>query len=87
MWCDLPEEHRFRPLKQLCDARADEFEAKTAMRQVDLDPVLARDAMALLRNPAARTTDRHVRLCTNLHAGIDIPCVISNHREFEKFVC
>ena len=68
LWRNPPEGHRFRPLQHMCDAWADEFEQTTAQRPIDLDPGLARDAMALLRTLPA-TTNRHVLLCTDLHAG------------------
>lgn len=66
LWRNPPTGHRFRPLQQMGDAWADEFEQNTAMQPVD--PGLARDAMASLRTLPS-TTDWHVLLCTDLHAG------------------
>ena len=68
LWRDPPPGHRFRPLQQMCDAWADEFEQQTAVRPVDLDPGLVRDGIILFRTLPA-TTERHVLLCTDLHAG------------------
>lgn len=58
----------FRPLKVMCDGWADEFEQKARAGRVDLDPGLARVGIKLLRSLPA-STDRHVLLCTDLHAG------------------
>ena len=68
LWRDPPPGHRFRPLQVMCDAWADEFEQKTATKPVDLDPGLTRDGIILLRT-LPTTAQRHVLLCTDLHAG------------------
>jgi streptomycin 6-kinase len=58
----------FRPLQVMCDQWADEFEHKITTRPTRLDPGLTRDGIALFRSLPA-TADRHVLLCTDLHAG------------------
>jgi len=67
LWCELTPGHPFRPLQEMCVAWADEFEAKVAARPVPLDPGLAREGIGLFRTLAA-TAERHVLLCTDLHA-------------------
>ena len=59
--------HAFRPLQEMCDRWADEFEARAADAPSSVDPGLARDAMALFRSLPAGA-ERHVLLCTDLHA-------------------
>jgi streptomycin 6-kinase len=60
--------HAFRPLAQMCQAWADEFEADYAAVDVadQLDPGLARAGIELFRELPA-TADRRVLLCTDLH--------------------
>ena len=60
--------HGFRPLQEMCDAWADEFEVKLATDTGGLDTGLARDGIALFRRLPG-TADRQVLLCTDLHAG------------------
>jgi streptomycin 6-kinase len=64
--------HPFPALGLMCDAWADEFEQKTAIPATGptptLDPGLARDGIELFRTLPA-TAERHVLLCTDLHAG------------------
>ena len=57
----------FRPLQDMCEAWADEYEAKAAARPVHLDPGLAHEGLGLFRTLAA-TAERNVLLCTDLHA-------------------
>jgi streptomycin 6-kinase len=67
LWREPAPGHRFRPLQHMCEAWADEFELKAATRPSSLDPGLAREGIALFRALPA-TADRHVLLCTDLHA-------------------
>jgi hypothetical protein len=59
----------FRPLGQMCQAWADEFEAEYAAAGADsrIDPGLARAGIAAFR-ALPDTADRQVLLCTDLHA-------------------
>jgi streptomycin 6-kinase len=59
--------HDFRPLQQMCDEWAAEFEAKAVAGRSDLDPGVAREGIALFRTLPA-TADTAVLLCTDLHA-------------------
>ena len=58
----------FLPLQVMCDRWAHEFERKASIAGPGLDPGLAREGMELFRNLPA-SADRHVLLCTDLHAG------------------
>jgi streptomycin 6-kinase len=64
LWREPGPGHPFRPLQEMCDQWADEFEQKIGRG----DPALVRDGMALFRALPA-TAERHVLLCTDLHAG------------------
>lgn len=55
----------FRPLHQMCDAWASEFESRGAGT---LDPGLAREGIGLFRS-LPRTAAARVLLCTDLHGG------------------
>jgi streptomycin 6-kinase len=68
LWTDPPAGHPFRPLAQMCDLWAEEFEERFARTPGALDPGLAREGMRLLRL-LPRTADEHVLLCTDLHGG------------------
>jgi streptomycin 6-kinase len=68
LWIDPPPGHGVRPLQDMCDLWADEFDAKRAAGLVPLDAGLADEGIALFRSLPA-TADRHVLLCTDLHAG------------------
>lgn len=61
-----PADHAFRPLQQMCDEWADEFEDKTASRAPLLDPGMARLGIELLRGLPGSATEE-VLLCTDLH--------------------
>lgn len=65
LWHEPAEGHPFRPLQQMCDEWADEYEADP---NPDLDPGLAREGVALFRSLPS-SADRHVLLLTDLHAG------------------
>lgn len=67
LWREPAPGHRFRSLQVMCDAWADEFDHRRAVRG-GLDAGLARDGIALFRSLPA-TADRHVHLCTDLHSG------------------
>jgi len=59
----------FRPLAEMCDQWAAEFDAKAASgHPAPLDPGLAREGIGLFRS-LPRTADRRVLLATDLHAG------------------
>lgn len=70
LWREPPPGHRFRTLQTMCDMWANGFEQEAAVGAAPpaLDPGLARDGIALLRSLPAGA-DRHVLLCTDLHAG------------------
>lgn len=58
----------FRPLSDMCDQWAEEFERKLAAGPVNLDRGLVRSGVELFRE-LPRSADRAVLLCTDLHAG------------------
>jgi streptomycin 6-kinase len=68
LWAQPHAGYEFRPLAQMCQAWADEFEAEYAAAAAAgrIDPGLARDGIALFRELPA-TADRQVLLCTDLH--------------------
>jgi streptomycin 6-kinase len=69
LWKEPPRDAGFRPLAQMCNQWADQFEQRlTTAQPPSLDPGLARAAMELFRTLPA-TAPRHVLLCTDLHAG------------------
>jgi streptomycin 6-kinase len=69
LWERQPEnDHPFASLKQMCDEWADSFELDFATDPRGLDPGLAREGIAMLRQLAG-SADRSVLLCTDLHAG------------------
>jgi streptomycin 6-kinase len=67
LWRAPPAGSVFRPLQTMCDKWADEFENKTATGRQTSDAGLAREGIALFRSLPGRA-DRHVLLCTDLHA-------------------
>lgn len=68
LWAQPHAGYPFRPLAQMCQAWADEFEADYAAASAAsrLDPGLARAGMALLRELPG-SADGQVLLCTDLH--------------------
>ena len=68
LWREPGPGHQFRPLQDMCDMWADEFDQEVASHPGTVDPGLARDGIALFRSLPA-SADRHVLLCTDLHAG------------------
>jgi streptomycin 6-kinase len=58
----------FRPLWCMCDRWAESLERRLAAGPLGLDPAIAREGAAALRE-LPRTADRQVLLCTDLHAG------------------
>lgn len=68
LWIQPRPGHAFRPLEQMCQQWADEFEQEAAAGHVLADPGLARAGITLFRELPA-TADREVLLCTDLHAG------------------
>jgi streptomycin 6-kinase len=65
---DPPGGHPFGSLQAMCDQWADLFELDFERDGRGLDPGLARDGMAALRE-LPRTAEQSVLLCTDLHAG------------------
>ncbi|MFL5831956.1 MAG: aminoglycoside phosphotransferase family protein [Solirubrobacteraceae bacterium] len=59
--------HPFRPLHEICDAWADEFETDFAADSRGLDSGIARQVANLLR-ALPRSAQHEVLLCTDLHA-------------------
>jgi streptomycin 6-kinase len=68
LWRELAPGHEFRPLQEMCDAWANAFEQKSARRPGVLDPGLAREGARVFRS-LPTSAERHVLLCTDLHAG------------------
>jgi streptomycin 6-kinase len=72
LWIAPGPGHPFRPLAEMCDMWADEWEATAAAwpgrAGGGLDPGLAREGMELFRS-LPTTADRTVLLATDLHAG------------------
>jgi streptomycin 6-kinase len=58
--------HPFRPLAQMCDQWADEFEQASESARPELDPGIARAGIELFRQ-LPRTARQTVLLCTDLH--------------------
>jgi streptomycin 6-kinase len=63
-----PAGHPFGSLRDMCDQWADGFELDFERGTRGLDPGLAREGIAALRELPG-TADRSVLLCTDLHAG------------------
>jgi streptomycin 6-kinase len=63
-----PDDHPFGSLQTMCDLWADGFELDFQSDSRGLDPGLARDGIAALRELPG-SADRSVLLCTDLHAG------------------
>jgi streptomycin 6-kinase len=68
LWAQSHAAYPFRPLAQMCDAWAGEFEREYAAAGPGdrIDPGLARAGIALFR-ALPRTADSQVLLCTDLH--------------------
>jgi streptomycin 6-kinase len=67
LWRAPPAGHSFRPLQAMCDAWADEFDARAEAEPGLVDPGLARAGIGLFRALPA-TAEREVLLATDLHA-------------------
>ncbi|MGB6771539.1 MAG: aminoglycoside phosphotransferase family protein [Candidatus Dormiibacterota bacterium] len=67
LWLEPQPGHPFRPLQDMCDAWADEFERNAAAQPGSFDPSLTREGVRLLRSLPS-TAERQVLLCTDLHA-------------------
>ena len=63
-----PDDHRFGSLADMCELWAERFELDFDTDRRGLDPGLAREGIATLRE-LPRAADRSVLLCTDLHAG------------------
>jgi streptomycin 6-kinase len=69
LWERQPEgDHPFASLQVMCEDWANAFELDFATDPQGLDPGLAREGMAMLRELPG-SADRSVLLCTDLHAG------------------
>jgi streptomycin 6-kinase len=68
LWRHPEDGYRFRTLRQMCTAWADQFELELAGRPGRLDPGLARAGIELFRALPAEPVES-VLLCTDLHAG------------------
>jgi streptomycin 6-kinase len=72
LWIEPPAGHPFRPLTDMCERWAGEFERRYAAARAsgsdELDPGIARAGTELLRQLPA-TAGRQVLLCTDLHPG------------------
>lgn len=68
LWREPPGDTVFRPLTDMCEAWASEFEDDVADAVDPVDPGIIRAGMELLRN-LPRTAQRNVVLGTDLHAG------------------
>ena len=68
LWVTPEPGHPFPSLQVMCDAWADEFDAKHSAGRVSIDPGLVREGLALFRALPAGD-NRTVLLCTDLHAG------------------
>jgi streptomycin 6-kinase len=68
LWIEPGPDHRFRPLRLMCQQWADTFERDAESSAERLDPGLARAGIALFRELPA-TAPEAVLLCTDLHAG------------------
>jgi streptomycin 6-kinase len=68
LWAQPHASYAFRPLAQMCQEWADEFEAEYAAAGAAdrIDPGLARTGIALFRE-LPTTADRQALLCTDLH--------------------
>ena len=68
LWAQPHAAYPFRPLAEMCAARAEEFEQEYAVASADdrIDPGLARAGIALFR-ALPGTADARVLLCTDLH--------------------
>jgi len=69
LWARAPQDgHPFAPLEEMCGQWADSFELDYASDSRGLDPGLAREGIAMLRQLPG-DADSRVLLCTDLHAG------------------
>jgi streptomycin 6-kinase len=68
LWATMESPRDFASLQAMCDAWADQFDARPASTRRAIDPGLAREATALFRS-LPTTAGRSVLLCTDLHAG------------------
>jgi streptomycin 6-kinase len=69
LWTEPPPAAGFRPLTEMCELWAAEFEQRiTATPSPGVDPGLARAGIELFRT-LPRTASPRVLLCTDLHAG------------------
>ncbi len=67
LWQASPVGGPFRPLAEMCDRWADEFEAKSSTRPTGLDAGTVREGLATFRR-LPRSAPGAVLLCTDLHA-------------------
>ena len=67
LWPPPPAGHPFRPLQQMCDQWADEFDIKLGDTPASIDAGLAAAGMELFRSLPGSASEA-VLLCTDLHA-------------------
>lgn len=67
LWSTSPAGYSFRPLQDMCDAWAAEFDDELAVSPGVLDPGLARAGIELFRSLPG-SAEQEVLLCTDLHA-------------------
>ena len=68
LWVTPPHDHRLRPLTDMCDRWAEQFDIARATGPMALHASLADEGIQLFRL-LPRTAEREVLLATDLHAG------------------
>jgi streptomycin 6-kinase len=68
LWRTPPSEYGFRSLQVMCDMWADSFDRRAPTVGAELDSGLVREGVELFR-ALPGSADRHVLLCTDLHAS------------------
>ena len=68
LWREAPPGHPFRPLQDMCDEWATEFDNKLERLPDRIDPGVAREGIALFR-ALPRSAEQHMVLCTDLHGA------------------
>jgi streptomycin 6-kinase len=68
LWREPRSGHTFRPLADMCEAWANDFEREHAARGATIDAGLVREGLELLRGLPSGA-ERVVLLCTDLHPG------------------
>ena len=68
LWIQPPRGHAFRPLQDMCEMWANEFEERAEAEGLAGDPGLIREGISLFRT-LPRTAEQTTLLATDLHAG------------------